>query len=98
MRGVLVLDYVKQQGNPSKSLAKVNNMTTPRAGEQGEIPERSGRFIQKEGYWYYTTREGVDIGPFDSRDDAETGVGEFIDFVCAAEPKILEILESYRAA
>jgi len=73
-------------------------MTTLRAGEQGDIPERSGRFIQKEDYWYYTTREGVDIGPFDSRDDAETGVGEFIDFVCAAEPKILEILESYRAA
>lgn len=73
-------------------------MSTNRAGEQGEVPDRNGRFIQKQGYWYYTTREGVDIGPFDSRGEAEVGVGEFIDFICAAEPKILEILERYRAA
>lgn len=69
-----------------------------RTGEQGQIPERSGRFLEKEGYWYYTTREGVDIGPFDSRDDAEIGVGEFIDFICAADPKVREAFEQYRAA
>jgi hypothetical protein len=73
-------------------------MSEHRIGEEGGIPNRSGRFIQKQDYWYYTTREGVDIGPFDTRDEAEVGVGEFIDFVCAAEPKILEILERYRAA
>jgi hypothetical protein len=71
---------------------------TNRAGEHGNVPDRSGRFLQKEGYWYYTTREGVDIGPFDNRDDAEVGVGEFIDFICASEPKILAALKHYRAA
>jgi hypothetical protein len=71
---------------------------TNRAGEQGSIPSRSGRFLQKEGYWYYSTREGVDIGPFDNRADAEVGVGEFIDFICASEPKILAALRQYRAA
>lgn len=94
----LVTESGKSAGNPTKSLAKVNNMTTLRAGEQGDIPKRSERFFQKEGYWYYSTREGVDIGPFDSRREAETGAAEFIDFVCAAEPKMLEILGSYRAA
>lgn len=69
-----------------------------RNGEQGSIPSRNGRFMQKDGYWYYTTREGVDIGPFDSRDDAEVGVGEFIDFIFASEPKVLDILKQYRAA
>ncbi len=69
-----------------------------RAGEHGNIPTRSGRFHQKAGYWYYSTREGVDIGPFDSRTDAEVGVGEFVDFICASEPKILAALRSYRAA
>ncbi|WP_347330675.1 DUF6316 family protein [Marinimicrobium locisalis] len=73
-------------------------MSTNRAGEQGAVPNRSGRFMEKDGYWYYTTREGVDIGPFDSREEAEIGVGEFIDFICAADPRILEVLESYRAA
>ena len=69
-----------------------------RAGEQGSVPDRSGRFLQKENYWYYTTREGVDIGPFDTRADAEVGVGEFIDFICASEPRVLDVLKQYRAA
>lgn len=72
--------------------------TYNRAGEQGSVPDRSGRFLQKDNYWYYSTREGVDIGPFDSRADAEVGVGEFIDFICASEPKVADILKQYRAA
>ena len=69
-----------------------------RDGEQGSVPERSGRFLEKSGYWYYQTREGVDIGPFDSRRDAEVGVGEFIDFICASAPEAAKIIERYRAA
>lgn len=70
-----------------------------RSGEEGKtIPPRRGRFAEKEGYWYYSTREGVDIGPFDSREAAEAGVGEFIDFICASEPAIIEMLKRYRAA
>jgi hypothetical protein len=69
-----------------------------RSGEQGSVPSRQGRYLQQDGYWYYTTREGVDIGPFDTRDDAETGVGEFIDFIQASEPKVSDMLKQYRAA
>lgn len=69
-----------------------------RTGEQGATPPRTGRFLQRDGYWYYSTREGVDIGPFDNRADAENGVGDFIDFICASEPQVLEALKQYRAA
>ncbi|WP_232301127.1 DUF6316 family protein [Gilvimarinus agarilyticus] len=69
-----------------------------REGEQGSVPERSGRFLEKSGYWYYQTREGVDIGPFDNRRDAEIGVGEFIDYICASAPEAAKIIERYRAA
>jgi|GEM_PF-1055943 hypothetical protein len=75
-----------------------NQIMNNRAGEQGKIPTRSGRFIKKEGYWYYSTREGVDIGPFDSKNDAEVGAIEFIDFICASEPAVLATLRQYRAA
>lgn len=75
------------------------HMATPnRAGEQGSVPARHGRYLQKDGYWYYNTREGVDIGPFDSREDAEIGVGEFIEFIRASEPKVSDVLKQYRAA
>ncbi|MDO3388555.1 DUF6316 family protein [Gilvimarinus sp. SDUM040013] len=69
-----------------------------RDGEQGTVPDRKGRFLEKSGYWYYMTREGVDIGPFDSRADAEIGVGEFIDYVCSSAPGAAKIIERYRAA
>src|SRR5690606_17317146 len=71
---------------------------TNRVGEHGTVPERSGRFLQKEGYWYYSTREGVDIGPFDSRVDAEVSVSAFIDIISASEPKVLAALKHSRAA
>lgn len=74
-------------------------MTTfNRLGEQGSVPTRQGRYIQKDGYWYYTTREGVDIGPFNSYADTEVGVEEFIDFIKASEPKVSDTLKQYRAA
>lgn len=69
-----------------------------RAGENGNVPTRHGRYVQKDKYWYYTTREGVDIGPFDSRADAEIGVDEFIEFIQASEPKVSDVLKQYRAA
>ncbi len=73
-------------------------MPHTRIGEHGNVPDRSGRFIQKEDYWYYQTREGVDIGPFDTRHDAEIGVGEFIDYICSCTPEIAGVIQRYCAA
>ena len=67
-----------------------------RSGEEGvTLPTRSKRFFDRDGYWYYTTREGVDIGPFDSLIEAETGASEFIDFIIHAEPSVVKTLERY---
>ena len=67
-----------------------------RIGENGSAPSRStSRVYEKEGYFYYKTREGVDIGPFDSPNEAEVGVSEFIDFITHAEPNVVETLERY---
>ena len=69
-----------------------------REGEKGNCPDRANRFFEKDCYWYYTTREGVDIGPFDSLSEAESGVSDFIDFILHAEPAIVKTLEKYRRA
>lgn len=67
-----------------------------RTGEQtSDVPARATRFFQEEGYWYYNTREGVSIGPFDSLSEAETGVSDFIDFIMHAEPSVSETLVKY---
>ncbi len=72
--------------------------TLNRTGELGAVPDRNSRILQKDKYWYYSTREGVDIGPFDGRKDAEVGVNDFIDFICASEPNALNMLKQCRAA
>lgn len=89
--------YLIKDRNPRGS--NIMAMTSMnRTGEAGNCPGRSGRFFQKADYWYYTTREGVDIGPFDSQGEAETGVSDFIDFIIHAEPCVIETLESYGRA
>jgi hypothetical protein len=67
-----------------------------RQGEQGhQVPERTERFFQKESYWYYTTREGVSIGPFDHLTDARVGCSDFIDFITGAGTSFVSTLEEY---
>lgn len=69
-----------------------------RIGESGSFPDRKKRVFQRENYWYYTTREGVDIGPFDSSQEAETGVSDFVDFIMHAEPSVAQALSLYGRA
>ncbi len=69
-------------------------MTNYRPGEQGPIPGRSERIFVKQGYFYYRTREGIDIGPFDSEADAARGVEDFVGFL-ADDPHSAETLSHY---
>lgn len=70
-------------------------MVLNRNGEHGVIPGRNDRFFCKDDYWYYTTREGVDIGPFDSMNEAMKGAEELIKFITGEEPAFSETLQRY---
>lgn len=67
-----------------------------RTGEYDTPPERTRRFFKNEGYWYYATREGIDIGPFDSLSEAEEGLCAYIDFMMHAEPEVVSNISKYR--
>lgn len=70
-----------------------------RTGEKGNaLPTRNPRFFKRDGYFYYSTREGIDIGPFDSLQEAESGASAFIDFILHAEPEVLKSLSAYTKA
>ncbi len=64
-------------------------MEINRAGEAGTIPGRSARFFKKHNVWFFHTREGADVGPFDDANDAERGLKDFVDFLTLADPKTL---------
>ena len=36
------------------------------------------RFVQQNGQWFYTTREGEERGPFDNKSDAQGDLLEYI--------------------
>lgn len=58
---------------------------TPRSSENtSKIPMRSDRFFAVNAYWFFSTREGADIGPFESKNDALTGLNTFIEFINVA--------------
>lgn len=54
-------------------------METYRQGESGGIPFRTGRFFCVDAAWYFSCREGMDHGPYRSKDEAETALQDFLD-------------------
>ena len=67
-------------------------MSINRAGELGGVPHRANRFFAVSGEWYFSTREGAPMGPFDDRREAEQGLFDFLEFMALAEPKMLSQL------
>ena len=67
-------------------------MNINRAGEMNEVPPRRNRFFVVSGDWYFKTREGAPMGPFDDRREAEQGLCDFLEFMTLAEPKTLSRL------
>ena len=63
-------------------------MQTLRKGESGIIPFRTGRFFNIETNWYFSTREGIDHGPFESKQQAEMSLSDFLDNVSGVEKKL----------
>lgn len=49
-----------------------------RSGETGSVPFRSGRYFVVENKWYFACREGMDKGPYSSRNEAEMALKAFL--------------------
>ena len=69
-------------------------MESNRMGEYGQTPPRSSRIFAMESLWYFTTREGADIGPFGSCDEASNGLQDFIQFIGLANKQTLKVFLS----
>lgn len=63
----------------SMVLTEVSQMKINRDGEQGGLPMRQQRFFQLHHYWYFATREGATIGPFDSYPQAFAGSRDYAE-------------------
>lgn len=60
---------------------------------------RSGRFQYREGEWYLQTREGIELGPFESHAEASTCLDDYLSFVDGASAADLQqFFKLYAAA
>lgn len=73
----------------------MDSVAKNRNGEAGRIPARSDRVFTQHDYWYFRTREGMDIGPFDSVGEAIDGINGFIDFVQSSKPEVVSRITEY---
>ncbi|MBQ0713407.1 MAG: hypothetical protein KBT53_10640 [Porticoccus sp.] len=53
-------------------------------------PIRSDRYFKLHNFWFFATREGAAVGPFDSKEGAVNAVVDFIEFAKKADPETLE--------
>jgi len=70
-----------------------------RSGEIGAVPMRSDRFFAVNSSWYFATREGASVGPFETKEKALGGLDDFIEFVKLAGPAMRDsFTQSLRTA
>ncbi len=73
----------------------MDSVAMSRKNEAGKIPIRSDRLFTQHSYWYFRTREGMDIGPYDSANEALDGINGFMEFLNTAEPAIVDRISEY---
>ena len=56
---------------------------------------RSDRYFKLSDYWYFITREGATLGPYDSKDQAQQAVADYIQFVNQATPAMIKLLATH---
>lgn len=62
-------------------------MVTSRNGEdvQHQTLIRSERFFKLHNFWFFATREGAAVGPFDAQEGAANAVDDYIEFMEKAD-------------
>ncbi|MCW9031906.1 MAG: DUF6316 family protein [Gammaproteobacteria bacterium] len=74
------LEQEVQSGQlPGGSVMTNQSETIPRKGEQGiPVTFRTNRFFSIGADWYFSTREGIDQGPYQSKELAQAAIEKFI--------------------
>lgn len=56
-------------------------MSDYRMGDETPPAKRSPRVYEENGEWFFRTREGAAMGPYATREDADQGLSDFIEFI-----------------
>lgn len=58
-----------------------------RMGDESPPPRRGGRLFRDadDGHWYFMTREGRPMGPFETEEEGRQALQDFLDYVSLAD-------------
>jgi hypothetical protein len=56
-----------------------------RRGEQSKSWFRSNRFFKVDDVWFFSTREGIDVGPFSNEDEAKKHESRLLSLLAQTE-------------
>jgi hypothetical protein len=100
--------FVFQQTRQERRLVK-NSVPRPdipqtaggadvRAGEKPRLHFRTNRLFAVGDVWYFATREGVDVGPYRSREDAAAGAERLLTLlrITPAGKATLDAIDRFR--
>ena len=73
----VVPEYSVGNDAANRELAEQSTLTQ-RADEGDSVHFRSGRFYNAGGEYYFSTREGMEVGPFGSKKEAAMGLERFV--------------------
>jgi hypothetical protein len=79
-----------QVGNPKKTdnntavrentgMGNAKPAKTARQGEKQALHTRSSRFIHRGNQWFFVTREGANIGPYNDKCEAQLALAYFVE-------------------
>jgi hypothetical protein len=57
-----------------------------RSGEAEQLWFRTDRIFRSDGAWYFATREGIDVGPYEHREDARRDAKSLIRLLAQNPP------------
>jgi hypothetical protein len=72
--------------NEPGSLDPAYRRERARAGEDDQLWFRTDRIFRSDGAWYFATREGIDVGPYEHRDDARRDAKSLIRLLAQNPP------------
>lgn len=69
----VVRELIEDRQAGSARAPRFGRMDPVRSGEPPRLGYRSPRLFALYGKWYFLTREGIDVGPYPSKDAADQG-------------------------
>jgi hypothetical protein len=79
---------------PVQTVMERYSMGNTRNGDAGAPPIRQERFFKRGNYWYFATREGAAIGPYDNLEHAQAGARHYVDLM-KDTPETAAVIRSY---